>query len=207
MRNYFKKILYIIVITLFSSAYADSYTDFFRALNIDNARTVEALLAQGFDPNSLSENGQPPLVLALQDGSPKVFALLLASPRIEVDRTNASGETALMMAALRGNLDAAQRLVERGAKVRRTGWTPAHYAASGPNDRVLAFLIERGADINAVAPNGSTPLMMAARYGTEDSVRLLLKLGADKRVLNSLNQSAADMAALSGREWLVPVLR
>lgn len=207
MRFHFKFVLYLFVITASVSAMADSYVDFFRAVATDNASTVQTLLARGFDPNTLSEKGQTALYIALQEENPKVTAVLLANPKLEVDRVNAVGETALMMAALRGNLEAARQLVELGARVRRAGWTPAHYAAAGPNVKVLAFLLDRGAEVDAVAPNGATPLMMAAGHGTEESVRLLLARGADKRLRNNLNLTAADLAANSGREWMVPLLR
>jgi uncharacterized protein len=207
MRNYFKLAVYIFVIIGLSTARADSYIDFFRAVNVDNARTVGELLARGFDPNTKSESGQVALYLAMREDSPKVAAVLLASPALNVDAANAMGETPLMMAALKGRLDWAKKLIERGAKVQKPGWSPLHYAATGPNTELLALLLDRGADINALAPNQNTPLMMAARYGTEENVKLLLQRGANKTLINDRNLSAADMAKTSERSWLVPLLQ
>jgi hypothetical protein len=207
MRNYFKLAVYIFVIIGLSTARADSYIDFFRAVNVDNARTVGELLARGFDPNTKSESGQVALYLAMREDSPKVAAVLLASPALNVDAANAMGETPLMMAALKGRLDWAKKLIERGAKVQKPGWSPLHYAATGPNTELLALLLDRGADINALAPNQNTPLMMAARYGTEENVKLLLQRGANKTLINDRNLSAADMAKTSERPWLVPLLQ
>jgi len=199
--KYFKYLFYIFVITSISSAKADSYVDFFRAVNVDNASTVAELLGRGFDPNTLNESGQVPLYLAMREDSPKVAAVLLASPALKIDASNVVGETPLMMAALRGRLDWANKLIERGAKVQKPGWAPVHYAASGPSTELLAMLLDRGAEINALAPNGSTPLMMAARFGPEDSVKLLVQRGADKKLLNDRNLSAADLARNSDRLW------
>jgi len=207
MRNYFKLAVYIFVIIGLSTARADSYIDFFRAVNVDNARTVGELLARGFDPNTKSESGQVALYLAMREDSPKVAAVLLDSPALNVDAANAMGETPLMMAALKGRLDWAKKLIERGAKVQKPGWSPLHYAATGPNTELLALLLDRGADINALAPNQNTPLMMAARYGTEENVKLLLQRGANKTLINDRNLSAADMAKTSERPWLVPLLQ
>lgn len=202
-----KLAVYIYVIIGYSLAIANAYVDFFRALETDNAAAVRVQLAGGFDPNTLSESGQAPLYLAIKVESPKVVEVLLASPAVKIELANAAGETPLMMAALRGRLDWTRQLVGMGAKVRREGWTPLHYAASGPNAEVVRFLLDQGADINAIAPNGASPLMMAARYGAEDSVRLLVARGADKRVRNSLNQSAVDYARIAGREFLLPLLQ
>jgi len=207
MNKNFRYVFQVIVITWSSLAIADSYVEFFRAISVDNARTVSQLLAQGFDPNTLSENGQLPLYLAMREDSTKVAEALLASPQLKIDAVNRAGETPLMMAALQGRLEWTRRLVERGAKVQRPGWTPVHYAAAGPNVEVLAYLLDKGGEINAVAPNGNTPLMVAARYGAEDSVKLLLSRGADKSLLNDRNLSAADMAQSGDRPWLVPLLR
>ncbi len=204
--KYFKYILYLVVATSVY-AHADDRSDFFRAVEVDNADRVESLLKQGFDPNTRDDKGQVPLYLALRSPSPRVAAVLLRAPKLEVDATNNAAETPLMMAALKGERDWAERLLAKGAQVNRGGWTPLHYAATGPDERTLALLLDRGAEIEARSPSGMTPLMMAARYGTEAGVDLLLKRGADPRARNPLGQDAADFAATSGRDFLVDKLR
>ena len=206
MRLRLRFLVYLLVVIGFSEAAADSYVDYFRAVNTDNASGVESLLERGFDPNTLSEYGQTGLYLAIRDDSPEVTAVLLASPALKVDLANVAGETPLMMAALRGKLELTKKLIAKGAKIQREGWTPLHYAATGPNVEVVALLLDLGARIDARAPNGNTPLMMAANFGDEESVRLLLKRGADKRLLNDRKQGAADLARASGREWLAALL-
>ena len=198
----FRIALYLFVIFMISSAHADSYVDFFRAINVDDSGTVRELLARGFDPNAVNEKGQGALFLAVREGSPRVFEALLADPKLSVDAANASDETPLMMAALRGQLELAGRLLDRGAKVNRPGWTPLHYAAAGPEPRMVGLLLDRGAEVQAPSPNQSTPLMMAARYGDERSVDLLLAHHADARSRNALGLNAADFARLGGRETL-----
>jgi ankyrin repeat protein len=207
MRNLFKYIVYLVVITGFSSSIADSYQDFFRAVENDNAGTVRELLAKGFDPNTPDHAGQVALYLAMRADSPKVAAVLVANRSLKIDAVNAAGETALMMAALRGNYEWAKILLDSGAQVQRPGWSPVHYAATGPEAKVVALLLDRGADVNAASPNRTTPLMMAARYGTEDSVKLLLARGADKGRVNDRNFTAADFGEMSKREFLQPLLK
>jgi hypothetical protein len=202
MKKLFKLLLQLIVVMSFSSAHAGAYEDFFKALELDDGRTITQLLRRGFDVNSASESGQTPLFLALRSGSHQAVAALLSAPDLKVDQANQANETALMMAALRGHLDWCKRLVERGATVNREGWTPLHYAATGPNPQVTAFLLERGAQVDAPSPNGTTPLMMAARYGHEDSVQILLGAKADPRLRNQKELSAADFAREAGREAL-----
>ena len=127
----------------------------------------------------------------------------MGQPALDVNAVNASGETPLMMAALRGDLDWARRLIERGAKVHQDGWSPLHYAATGPEPKIVVLLLDRGAPIDARSPNRSTPLMMAARYGAEANVDLLLARGADKRLRNDRDLDASEFAKLAGRDFLV----
>ncbi len=206
MRKYFKFILYLVATMYVSSANADAGVDFFRALQIDNVDTVRELLAAGLDPNSRSEKGQPALLVAVRAKSFKSAELLLRQPKIEIDATNAANETALMMAALEGQADWCRRLIDRGAQINREGWGPLHYAAVGPSTPAVALLIDRGAIIDARAPNGNTPLMMAAMYGPEGTVKLLLARGADPRLRNDRGFTAAELARFNGREYLVGVL-
>ena len=202
MKSLFRFSIYLLVATSIFSARAGSFDEYFRAVNVDDARTVSQLLARGFDPNTASDKGQIGLFLAMREDSPKVAQALLAHPQIVVDVANASDETPLMMAALRGRLDWSQRLLERGAKLNRPGWTPLHYAASGPEPKVVALLLDRGAVVDALSPTRNTPLMMAARYGDEGAVALLLARGASLELRNDRGLNAADLARLAGREAL-----
>jgi ankyrin repeat protein len=198
----FRYAIYLVVAVGFVSAKAGAYEDWFSAIETDNAGAVTRLMQAGFDPNTRNPQGQVGLYLALQTGGPRVADALWAHPGLEVDAANAQGETPLMMAALKGRLEWTQRLLERGARLNREGWTPLHYAASGPEPKVVEFLLARGAALEARSPNGSTPLMMAARYGSETSVDLLLARGADPRVRNDQGLDAAAFARADGRDKL-----
>src|SRR5688572_25215396 len=127
MKQYFRKLVYLFIIVGVSAARAGAYDDFFIAVNRDDDRTVTALLERGFDPNSRDPRGQTGLMLALRDGAPRVAEALWRSSALDVDLQNASTETALMMAALRGEVDWVQRLLARGAQAHKPGWAPIHY--------------------------------------------------------------------------------
>lgn len=202
MINRFKFLLLILVLIGVSSARAGSYEDFFVAVQRDDPGVISTLLQRGFDPDSRDPRGQTGLTLAALNGSWRAVQALLAHPSIDVNALNAAGESPLMLAALKGELAWCERLIARGAKVRQPGWAPIHYAATGPNVGVVEFLLGKGADIEATSPNGSTALMMAARYGSEESVNLLLARGADATRRNERDLRAADFARLGGRESL-----
>lgn len=206
MRSWFKNVLYLIVGTYTSLAFSGAYDDFFIAVKRNDGRTVSALLERGFDPNTRDPKGQVGLILALQAENLAVAEALMARPETQVGLVNQAGESALMMAALRGHFEWSQRLLARDAPVNQPGWAPLHYAATGPEPKIVRLLLERGAVVDAESPNRTTPLMMAARYGKEDSVMLLLAAGADRKRTSDLNLTAADHAQQAGRESLAALL-
>lgn len=201
-----KKLIYLVVAFWFSFAQAGSYEDFFRAVDRDDPNGVRTLLERGFDPNSRDPNGQTALFLALQNEHFRVADALLAHPSTDVNLLNEHGESALMIAALKGHIDWAQRLLAKGAQVEKSGWTPLHYAATGPQSSLVGLLLDRGASIDAKSPNRSTPLMMAAQYGNPASVDLLLSRGADPKLKNDQGLGAAEFARLAEREALAAKL-
>ncbi|MFN0184293.1 MAG: ankyrin repeat domain-containing protein [Aquabacterium sp.] len=203
LSHYFKIVLQLFVATWFSSASAGAYEDFFRALEVDNAATVSSLLQRGFDPNARDEKGQVALYVAYRSGSLKVADALLQHPDTKIDLRNEAGESPMMMAALRGQRDQVARLLDRGVPPHHTGWSPIHYAATAENGApVVELLLAKGAPAEARSPNGSTPLMMAARYGSEASVNILLAKGADLKARNERDMGPADFARSVGRDAL-----
>jgi ankyrin repeat protein len=192
--NYFKRFIHLIVLIGFSVANAGSYDDFFRVIESDDHAQLEHLLQRGFDPNTVNSEGQYGLMLALKLRSLKVARLLVDWPNTVVEVRNAADESPLMLAALNGDLALARVLINRNADVNKTGWSPLHYAATNGHLDVINLLLEENAYIDATSPNGTTPLMMAAHYGTSSAVKLLLELGADPMLKNEQGLAAFDFA-------------
>jgi uncharacterized protein len=206
MTDHFRKAFYLIAVACFS-AFAAPTDDLFQAVQQDNGAAIGRLVAQGVDPNARRADGQTALILALRDESPKVLQALLAQPKLDVNQLNGHGESPLMLAALRGNLAAAESLLARGAKAHKDGWSPLHYAATGPEPQITRLLLARGAPVDALSPNRTTPLMMAARYGDERHVELLLAAGAQRSARNDKELTAADFARTASRDKLADRLK
>ena len=195
LRNWFRKTLYLYVFIGFNFCFAGSYENFFVAIKNDAPGVVAELLARGFDANTPNPQGLTGLYLALVEPAPKVLQVLMSWPQTNLEAANAQGETVLMLAALKGQLQLVNQLIEKGAEVNKQGWTALHYAASGGGHvDVMRALLENHAYIDAESPNGTTPLMMAAQYGSPDVVKLLLEEGADPTLKNQQGLSAVDFA-------------
>lgn len=182
---------------------------FFRALQLDDERTVRAVLARGLDPNLREpERGETGLIVALRYDAMRVVQLLLAHPGLKVDAPAANGNTALMMAAYQKNKPAVLALLAKGAQVNRPGWTALHYAAAAGDLDIMKLLLEHHAYIDAESPTGTTPLMLAAREGQEGAVQLLLEEGADATLKDrAWREDAADFALRAHKPWIAAHIR
>jgi ankyrin repeat protein len=125
----------------------------------------------------------------------------LAAAGASLEARAAEGETALMRAAHGGHLDVVRALVDAGADVNATdgrGWGALAKACYNADlDRgfadVVAFLIERGASVEAPIGYGIRPLMLAAGYGEIAVVEALLAGGADVLARNDGGLTALMM--------------
>lgn len=187
---------------------AGSYDRLFQAAKVDNDSAIRELLAAGLDPNLIEEErGDTALILALREDSMRVVTALLASPSIDLEVRARNGDSALMIAAFKANLPAVKALLVRGALVNRPdnrpGWSALHYAAAVGNNAILQLLLEKKAAVDALAPNKTTALMMAARGGHILSVKLLLDHGADPLLVNDQGYDAIAMAKLFNNKDIV----
>lgn len=182
-------------------------TSFFRAVQVDDDDTVRKMVGAVVNANELNPlGGEPALVLAVREGSRKVFDALLRHPGTDLERKAVNGNTALMMAAFKRDEEAARALLAKGAKVNQPGWTALHYAAASGDEAIATLLLARGAKVDARSPRPSgsfTPLMMAAREGHAPLVRLLLAKGAKAGLKNGEGSTALQIAQKGGRADIV----
>jgi ankyrin repeat protein len=208
MRHAIVKVLVLITLTLgyLNLAWSGSYEDFFQAIESDNPATVTKLLAKGFNPNTPTEDGQPALLVAVKNNAKRVISVLASAKGIDIDRTNIQDESPLMFAAYENNMVAARILISQGAEVNKTGWSALHYAATKGHIDMIKYLLDHSAYIDAESPNGTTPLMMATQYSTQQTVQTLINAGADPTIKNQLNLTAADFAMKSNKPELASYL-
>lgn len=180
----------------------ETWAVFSGAVDKNRADVVAAMLKNGVSPNLLVEDGDPALVRALRWDNQAVVKVLLAAPDIDVNQESRLGETALMLAALKGNEALARELVAKGAHVNKSGWTPLHYAATEGHVQLMQWLLDEGAEVNAQTRAGVTPLYMAARKPSREAVLLLLKHGAFRDLCTEQGVSPAAAAAKAGDEKL-----
>lgn len=177
-------------------AMAGSYEDFFKALESDNDALVRNLLLKGFDPNTLNADGMPAISAAMAMDANKSVRALLLTKTLDVNQADFRGDTPLMVASIKNNAAWVAALLGKGADLKNEDykWTALHYAAASGSVKAIGMLFDAGARLNALSPNGTTPLMMAAREGKQEAVQWLLEKGADPTVVNQSGYNAAGYA-------------
>ena len=113
----------------------------------------------------------------------------------------ASAGDTIHQAAMKGDLEAVKRLVGADAALVAApgldGITPLAFAAAFGRTEVVAFLVDRGADVNARDRRGITALYVAVWRNQTEIVRLLLEKGADDKAAGPGGLSPLHLAALN----------
>src|SRR6185503_11592033 len=124
-------------------------------------------------------------------------------------RSDDAGQTPLVYAAAHGDVDVADALLQKGVSPETRSRTepPALVAASRLGDQMMVrHLLDAGADINAVSPDGMTATIAAASGSDVDVMRMLLAAKPNLAFKDHMGRDALWFAALSGSEEMIEAL-
>lgn len=165
------------------------------AAQFDDVKSLDTLIKSGVNPNVGDvARGETALMWCVRENSYKVFDYLLKQPQININAHAKNGDTALMLASYLDKIDYVKKLIAAGADTKHEGWTALHYAAVSGNTDIMSLLLNNGANVNALSPNQTTPLMMASRSGHTAAIQLLMRFGADIHLKNEAGMNAYNFA-------------
>ena len=114
--------------------------------------------------------------------------------------------TPLMRGVMYGTVETAAFLLDRGADVNAKNSNRVPVLMMALSTDMVALLLERGAKVNAKDQLGYTALMQAALHGKSATVALLLERGANVNARDQLGRSALHHGALSDSPDTVALL-
>jgi len=117
------------------------------------------------------------------------------------------GTRAFYSAVDRGDEASVQRLVKKGILRLAVNGRFLNDAIETQSQRVVQRLLECGAEAGDIAPDGQTPLFVAAKVGRAPVVKLLLShAGIDVNTPDTLGRTPLYIAAVNGHEEAVRLL-
>ncbi|XP_029385470.1 ankyrin repeat and SAM domain-containing protein 6 isoform X2 [Echeneis naucrates] len=130
-------------------------------------------------PQTDDERRRPDVFSALRLGNSQLVKEILEEDPTQVNSSNQEGASPLMMAAVSGQLEVVQLMVEKNADIDKQdgvhGWTALMQATYHGNKDIVKYLLSQGADVNLRAKNGYTAfdLVMLLNDPDTELVRLL----------------------------------
>lgn len=112
---------------------------------------TKALLFFGADPNFTHTGDDPPLHLAIENGHIKTAKLILASPKIDINKQNLHGTTALLLAVQIGMPRLVKLILVRNADPNlknKYNMSPLIISILNENIEISRILIMFGSDVN-----------------------------------------------------------
>ncbi len=158
---------------------------------------VTYLINKGANPNAQTNQKWTALMYASKLGNIEILNELLKHGA-KVDAQNYLGMTPKMYASKNGHLEIVKLLLEKGAKVdliSRNGSNSLIWATRAGHEKIAELLIEEGAKMDFLESEFKrSPLLLAAMYGRESTVKKLLSSGANLAVIDSYGANALMLA-------------
>ncbi|KAJ3687192.1 hypothetical protein LUZ61_016356 [Rhynchospora tenuis] len=141
-------------------------------------------VAKELDVKAIKDaNGLSAFHLGSFHGRTNICQYFVEDLGFHVDFLSPNGETPLFRAAMGGHVVTARYLINHGANTVASdeeGLTPLHYAARYGQVPLLKFLLSLGVPVDVKVKHASgSPLIVAAIYGQESCMKVLLEHHAD----------------------------
>lgn len=169
---------------------------------------LERLVKGGASPDFTNEHGYTPIMIAAETGDDQIYHFL-RSKNVSLDGIVVEGKRkhrySLLGLAVKGkNPEIVRSLLQNTTAAKWEAdprFTLLHLASMKCLAQTADVLIERGAAVNAVNSDGSTPLHHAAREKCFNVTASLLDAGADPTIRNKKGHRALDIVPIKKSDY------
>ncbi len=179
------------------------------ALVFGRPAMMEALLDAGANPAHLNRGQANLWHAAASSTSPEVLNKLFQRSKIvELEARTSFGYTPLLCAIANGRKENVEKLLAHDTKLNAIDDSAngvLHLASIVGNSEILRILIQKGPflNINGLNSQGQSPLFLAAAYGHQTSVAILLEAGGDPDTKDENEQTLVHHVALNGQAGIL----
>ena len=160
-----------------------SHTAITIAYSMRHVDAIHRLLKAGSDTNIADMNGKTYLMYAVDGDCSEELLETIIDHGPDVNATDKTNCTALMLACEKRRVDAIHVLLKAGTDTNiadKDGKTCLMCVVyEGCSEEVLQAIIDHGADVNAASKQNITPLKLASKMLNINAILLLLKAGAN----------------------------
>jgi ankyrin repeat protein len=168
--------------------------------SLGNPESVKLLLEHGANPKTATRDGQTALHWACESSANVDSIKFLLDYKADPNAVDNHGDSPLHLACDKGKLEVSKLLLSRGAVIDKrdaSGRTPlARAAVNGNYPELVDFLLERGADVNAVDHNGNSIVGLCSK---EPILNKLLNHGAKINNKNNEGNAPAEEAVRNNK--------
>lgn len=139
---------------------------------------ILTLIEHGSNIYAFDNKKRTVLHYASKFGHSETLNLLLQYCDNIIDFKNTAGNSALMMAAIRGHVSCIKVCLEHGANINLknyAGFTALMLAAKNKHHECLQFLIDKGADVKLVSLRNNSALSICEENQDQDGIKILEK--------------------------------
>lgn len=177
----------------------DKETPLFGACSHGFKKIFDMLVEAGADLNHKNAHGETPLFFAAYSGSKEIVSFLIEKGA-DVNQEDSIKHTPIFKSFRNASICGFERMMQEEPflgekKIKFDEFLKENLKL----EEIVAFLIEKGADVNHKAWCGVTPLIYASGRGHKSMVKILLEKGADPNVHAEVAEtSSLDLAFRHG---------
>lgn len=183
------------------------------AVKLNNGKNAKILLTNGAEINLVGKYGKTPIFEAVESNNDEMIELL-CSFNANINHKNREGHTPLMVASMNKNRqESFIALLKMNANLYvkdKFGKTALMHACNNGNNVYIDMLLKKSNNFNKLVDeqdyNGVSPLMILAKRGNKEAIRILVSRGANIFLKDKYGRTALNYAELVGNPTCVDIL-